>query len=69
MNERERNKERKRDARSDGRRERREGAYLQRYPITADGINFPVVPYFLGHGGNLKSIRSHLISIAGKSRV
>lgn len=25
----------------------RERVYLQRYPITADGINFSVVPYFL----------------------
>lgn len=39
---------------------------LQRYPITAGGINLPVAPYFLGQEGNLKSIRSHLISIVGK---
>lgn len=71
--ERGRKKEReKRDAQSyEGRewaeREReRERVYLQRYSITADGINFSVVPYFLRREGNLKSIRSHPISIVRK---
>lgn len=43
-----REKRRKRDAENSGEMERkRERVYLQRYSITAGGINFPVVPYFL----------------------
>lgn len=38
---------RKRDARGRERDEESERALTVRYPITAGGINFPVVPYFL----------------------
>lgn len=57
--------ERKRDAAGDG-RGRSKGAYLQRYPITAGGINLPLRRISFRQGGNLKSIRSHPISIVGK---